>query len=242
MVRGRVMACRPLMSPPSLRRRSVGIDVAVGFEVVAARRLDAVARPEIDSQRTSQVGAKRQARARPRELEGGDCVTAPRDDRRAAEVGARSPHLQTFPAVATIGGMTKKTDSKLRTLIAGHACSGMSMREFAVWRFEGIRHRHLPESPIGDSMVDALRQWDTLIRYLDDGLLDIHNSRVEREMRGVAVWHKSRMFAGSAASARPVATSYSLVNTCGLLVIEPWTYRRDVLQRIAEGADAAPLT
>lgn len=107
---------------------------------------------------------------------------------------------------------------------------------------EGIRHRHLPKSPMGDAIGYALRQWDTLLRYLDDGRLDIDNNRVERQMRSVAVGRKNWMFAGSAAGARRAATIYSLVNSCGLLGIEPWAYLKDVLQRIAEGADAATLT
>jgi hypothetical protein len=107
---------------------------------------------------------------------------------------------------------------------------------------EGIRQRHLPKSPMGDAIGYALRQWETLVRYLDDGRLDIDNNRVERQMRSVAVGRKNWMFAGSAAGARRAATIYSLVNTCGLLGIEPWAYLKDVLQRISEGADAATLT
>jgi AcrR family transcriptional regulator len=107
---------------------------------------------------------------------------------------------------------------------------------------EGIRQRHLPKSPMGDAIGYALRQWETLVRYLDDGRLDIDNNRVERQMRSVAVGRKNWMFAGSAAGARRAATIYSLVNTCGLLGIEPWACLKDVLQRIAEGADAATLT
>jgi transposase len=107
---------------------------------------------------------------------------------------------------------------------------------------DGIRPRHLPKSPMGDAINYTLRQWDTLVRYLDDGRLEIDNNRVERQMRSVAVGRKNWMFAGSAEGARRAATIYSLVNTCGLLGIEPWAYLKDVLQRIAEGVDPATLT
>ena len=107
---------------------------------------------------------------------------------------------------------------------------------------EGIRPRHLPKSPMGDAINYTLRQWETLVRYLDDGRLEIDNNRVERQMRSVAVGRKNWMFAGSAEGARRAATAYSLVGTCGLLGIEPWAYLKDVLQRIAEGCDPASLT
>ena len=98
------------------------------------------------------------------------------------------------------------------------------------------------QSPMGDAINYTLRQWDTLVRYLDDGRLEIDNNRVERQMRSVAVGRKNWMFAGSAEGARRAATAYSLVGTCGLLGIEPWAYLKDVLQRIAEGCDPASLT
>jgi len=107
---------------------------------------------------------------------------------------------------------------------------------------EGIRHRHLPKSPMGDAINYTLRQWDTLVRYLEDGRLEIDNNRVERQMRSVAVGRKNWMFAGSAEGARRAATAYSLVCSCGLLGIEPWAYLKDVLQKVAEGVDPTKLT
>lgn len=100
----------------------------------------------------------------------------------------------------------------------------------------------LPKSPLGDAIGYTLRQWDPLTRYLDDGRLAIDNNRVERQMRTVAVGRKNWMFAGSDEGARRAATIYSLVCTCGLLGVEPWTYLKDVLQQIAERVDPATLT
>ena len=100
----------------------------------------------------------------------------------------------------------------------------------------------LPKSPLGDAIGYTLRQWDPLTRYLDDGRLAIDNNRVERQMRTVAVVRKNWMFAGSDEGARRAATIYSLVCTCGLLGVEPWTYLKDVLQQIAERVDPATLT
>jgi hypothetical protein len=113
--------------------------------------------------------------------------------------------------------------------------------ELKPW-LEALRPHVLPKSPMGDAIGYALRQWEPLTRYLDDGRLEIDNNRVERQMRTVAVGRKNWMFAGSADGARRAATIYSLVCTCGLLGIEPWAYLKDVLQRLAERADPASLT
>jgi transposase len=113
--------------------------------------------------------------------------------------------------------------------------------ELKPW-LEALRPHVLPKSPMGDAIGYALRQWAPLTRYLDDGRLDIDNNRVERQMRTVAVGRKNWMFAGSAEGGRRAATIYSIICTCGLLGIEPWAYLKDVLQRLAEGADPASLT
>lgn len=100
----------------------------------------------------------------------------------------------------------------------------------------------LPKSELGDAIGYALRQWDPLMRYLEDGCLEIDNNRVERQMRGIAVGRKNWMFAGSAEGGSRAAILYSLVGTCGLLGVEPWAYLKDVLQRIACGENPATLT
>jgi hypothetical protein len=100
----------------------------------------------------------------------------------------------------------------------------------------------LPKSELGDAIGYTLRQWELLMRYLDDGCLEIYNNRVERQMRAVAVGRKNWIFAGSAAGGTRAAVLYSLIGTCGLLGVEPWAYLKDVLNRIAAGEDPATLT
>jgi len=99
-----------------------------------------------------------------------------------------------------------------------------------------------PKSFLGKAVGYFLRQWDALARFLDDGRIAIDNNRVERQMRCVAVGRKNWLFAGSDEGGQRAAAIYSLICTCGLLGIEPWAYLKDVLQRIAEGADPATLT
>lgn len=100
----------------------------------------------------------------------------------------------------------------------------------------------LPKSPLGKATGYAVRQWDALNRFVDDGRIEIDNNRVERQMRQVAVGRKNWLFAGSDAGGVRAAIIYSLVCTCGLLGIEPWAYLKDVLQRIAEGEPVDALT
>ena len=50
-----------------------------------------------------------------------------------------------------------------------------------------LGRRHLPKSPMGDAIGYARRQWGALVRYVEDGALEIDNNRSERALRIVAM-------------------------------------------------------
>jgi hypothetical protein len=45
----------------------------------------------------------------------------------------------------------------------------------------------LPKSPMGQAIAYALRHWQALTRYLDDGFLDIDNNVAELTLRHIAI-------------------------------------------------------
>jgi len=83
----------------------------------------------------------------------------------------------------------------------------------------------------------VLRHWDGLIRYLDDGRLEIDTNVVERAIRPVTITRKNSLFAGSDAGARHWAIANTLIQTCKLNDVEPLAWLTDVLQRIISGRD-----
>lgn len=99
----------------------------------------------------------------------------------------------------------------------------------------------LPKSPLGKAIHYAKAQWQTLVRYIDDGEVAIDNNAVERSIRGVAVGRKNWMFAGSAQGAKRAAVLYSLVESCKAEGVEPFAYFADVLKRTTT-ATAKELT
>jgi hypothetical protein len=80
----------------------------------------------------------------------------------------------------------------------------------------------------------ALSRWDALVRYRDDGRIEIDNNAVERALRAVALGRKNYLFAGSDAGGERAAAIYSLVGTAKLNGIDPQAYLRHVLERIAD--------
>ena len=78
-----------------------------------------------------------------------------------------------------------------------------------------------------------MNQWQALVRYLDDGRIEIDNNTAERALRSVALG-KNYLFLGSDAGGERAATMYSLLSTAKLNGINPEAYLRHVLTVIAD--------
>ena len=158
------------------------------------------------------------------------------DQANAAAAIAMIRRLYEVEHEATEHGLDAEGRRELRQRV-----SKVVLDELKPW-LNALRPHVLPKSPMGDAIGYALRQWDPLTRFLEDGRLAIDNNRAERQMRTIAVGRKNWMFAGSAEGGRRAAIIYSIVCTCSLMGIEPWAYLKDALQQLAEGADPATLT
>ena len=95
------------------------------------------------------------------------------------------------------------------------------------------RPQVLPKSPIADAIGYALNNWPALLRYCEDGDLEIDNNGAERSLRGIAVGRRNWMFYGSDNGGHTAAILTSLTVTCKRLRIDPFAYLRDVFERIS---------
>jgi transposase len=98
----------------------------------------------------------------------------------------------------------------------------------------------LPKSPIGQATAYALRHWQALTRYLEDGFLDIDNNVAELTLRHIAVGRKNWMFAGSHNGAQTAATLFSVTSTCHRHRVDAFAYLHDLLGRLAHDPQPAP--
>jgi transposase len=80
----------------------------------------------------------------------------------------------------------------------------------------------------------ALSLWAALVRYADDGQIEIDNNAAERALRAVALGRKNYLFAGSDAGGERAAAIYSLIGSAKLNGMDPEAYLRQVLTRIAD--------
>jgi len=80
----------------------------------------------------------------------------------------------------------------------------------------------------------ALSRWDALVRYIEDGHIEIDNNAAERSLRGVALGRKNYLFAGSDAGGERAAVIYRLIGSAKLNGLDPEAYLRQGLTRIAD--------
>lgn len=89
-----------------------------------------------------------------------------------------------------------------------------------------------PNSKLGKAFAYLHRQWPKLIRYCDDGRLDIDNNAVENTLRPLALGRKNWLFATSPKGAQASAMHYSLIATAVANGHEPYHYLRYVYKEL----------
>jgi hypothetical protein len=83
-----------------------------------------------------------------------------------------------------------------------------------------------PTSATGKALNYLHNEWDKLIRYLDDGRLEIDNNGAENAIRPFVVGRKNWLFSASVKGVKASANLYSLIETAKANGLEPYTYLR----------------
>jgi transposase len=91
------------------------------------------------------------------------------------------------------------------------------------------------KSKIAEAIRYALRHWEGLGRFLDDGRIEIDSNTVERAIRPIALNRKNALFAGSDQGGVHWGVLASLVETSKLNAVDPIAYLADVLTKLVQG-------
>ena len=107
------------------------------------------------------------------------------------------------------------------------------LNELHAWMIE-IAAQVDKNSPLIGAINYSVNHWAALMRYTDDGHLEIDNLAAERSLRGVGVGRKNFLFFGADSGGERAAIIYTLVETCKLNRIDPQRYLEYVLERIGD--------
>ena len=113
------------------------------------------------------------------------------------------------------------------------------LEEIKTW-LENVLPQVPPSSVTGKALSYLHNEWDKLIRYLDDGRLEIDNNAAENAIRPFVVGRKNWLFSDSVKGVTASANLYSLIETAKANGLEPYAYLRYLFTELpkAETVDA----
>uniref|UniRef100_UPI0022B3C92E IS66 family transposase n=1 Tax=Zhongshania aquatica TaxID=2965069 RepID=UPI0022B3C92E len=89
-------------------------------------------------------------------------------------------------------------------------------------------HSTLPKGALGTALGYLDKNWEKLIRYTDDGDVNIDNNLAENAIRPFVIGRKNWLFSATPRGAHASASLYSLIETAKANGLEPYHYLRDV--------------
>lgn len=81
-----------------------------------------------------------------------------------------------------------------------------------------------PKSALGKAIYYLHEQWPYLMRYLEDGRLELSNNRAERSIKPFVMDRKNFLFANTPGGAQGSATIFSLIETAKENDLDPFRY------------------
>jgi transposase len=98
-----------------------------------------------------------------------------------------------------------------------------------------------PTSATGKALHYLHNEWRKLIRYLDDGRLQIDNNAAENAIRPFVLGRKNWLFSDSVHGVKASANLYSLIETAKANRLEPYAYLRYLFTELPKAQTVAQI-
>ena len=98
-----------------------------------------------------------------------------------------------------------------------------------------------PQSLTGKAINYLAADWPRLIRYLDDGRVEISNVLCENAIRPFVIGRKNWLFSDTPAGAHASAKLYSIIETAKAAGIEPYAYLRHIFAGLPQATTPADV-
>ena len=103
--------------------------------------------------------------------------------------------------------------------------AGPVLQEMRDW-LDQVLPQVPPTSATGKALHYLHNEWDKLVRYLDDGRLEIDNNAAENAIRPFVIGRKNWLFSDSVKGVKASANLYSIIETAKANGLEPYAYLR----------------
>lgn len=98
-----------------------------------------------------------------------------------------------------------------------------------------------PQTYTGQAINYLAADWPRLIRYLDDGRVEISNVLCENAIRPFVIGRKNWLFSDTPAGAHASAKLYSIVETAKAAGIEPYAYLAHIFEKLPQATTPADI-
>jgi transposase len=105
------------------------------------------------------------------------------------------------------------------------------IEEFRKW-LDDILPGILPKSLFGLAVNYGRNQWTKLVRFLEDGRIEISNNRSERSIKPFVIGRKNFLFCNTPRGARASALIYSIVETAKENGLNPYAYLNYLFEKL----------
>jgi len=105
------------------------------------------------------------------------------------------------------------------------------LEHYKIWLDKSAVHVP-PKSALGKAIAYNLRQWPKLVRYIEDGNLNIDNNRAERAIKPFVIGRKNWLFSNTENGANASAVLYSLVETAKANGLIPFDYLKYLFEEL----------
>jgi len=95
-----------------------------------------------------------------------------------------------------------------------------------------VRRRTLPQGLLGQAIDYALKRWEALTRFVDDGVLEIDSNIIENSIRPSALGKRNWLFVGHPEAGERSAVIYTLLGSCRRHGVNPFNYLKDLFTRL----------
>ena len=126
-----------------------------------------------------------------------------------------------------------KTETISETLRIRQEQAKPILDEFKCW-LDKSALQVVPKSVLGIAIGYTLGQWPKLIRYIEDGQLNIDNNRAERAIKPFVIGRKNWLFSYTQNGAQASAVLYSLIETAKANGLVPFDYLCRLLTELPE--------
>ena len=105
------------------------------------------------------------------------------------------------------------------------------MEELRKW-LDDIAPEVLPKSLFGMAVHYGRQQWPKLVRFLEDGRIEIDNNRAERSIKPFVIGRKNWLFCNTPKGAHASAMIYSIIESAKENRLNPYAYLNYLFERL----------